>query len=318
MTGNAPRNIAASIRQRLLNLAKQHGEEFQGLLIRFGIARLLYRLAASPHRDRFVVKGATLFAAWTGQPYRPTKDLDLLGYGDPSIASLEAAIRAVCEVPSEEDGLIFDVASVHGEPIREDEDYPGTRVTLIATLDGARIPLQIDIAFGEAVVPGPTEVEFGAFLDLPTARLRAYPKEVVVAEKFETTVSRGIANSRMRDFYDVWVLASDFEFDGRVLAEAFQSTFQNRGTALPETVPLALTEEFAADVGKQAQWSAFVGKGRFRKPPGTLTEIMPLIRDFVIPPATALRRGDPFEATWPPGGTWQQKSSTRVALFPIR
>lgn len=285
MSRNAPRNAAASIRHRLLNLAKQQGEEFQGLLIRFGVARLLYRLAISPYRDRFVVKGATLFAAWTGQPYRPTKDLDLLGYGDPSIPSLEAVVRGVCEVPSDEDGLVFDVGSVRGEPIREEEDYPGTRVTLVATLDGAQIPWQIDIAFGEVVVPGPTEAEFGAFLDLPAGRLRAYPKEVVVAEKFETMVSRGIANSRMRDFYGVWVLATEFEFDGAVLAGAIRATFAHRGTALPETVPLALTEEFAADAGKQAQWSAFVGKGRFRKPPGTLNEIMPLIRDFPIPPA---------------------------------
>ncbi len=306
MRRGRPRNIAASIRQCLLDLARERGEDFQALLIRFGVERLLYRLARSPHRDAFIVKGATLFAVWTGVPHRPTLDLDLLGYGDGSIARLESVFHEVCAIPAEEDGLAFDPASVRGSVIREDQEYEGVRLVLTASLDGARIPLQVDVAFGDAVVPAPREEAFPTILDLPPPTLRVYPREAVAAEKFQIMVALGIANSRMKDFYDVWLLARQFEFQGETLAEAIRATFERRRTPIPDADPLALTSTFAGDTGKARQWAAFVRKSRLQPAAPTLADAVALIRDFLLQPARAVLAGEPFPLVWRAGGPWER------------
>jgi hypothetical protein len=298
------RNVAASIRQRLLNYAHAHGRSFELVLTRFGIERLLYRLGRSPHRDEFVLKGAMLFQAWTEVPDRPTRDLDLLGRGDDSIEHLASVFRAICAHVADEDGLVFDAGSVRGAEIRENQAYGGVRLTLTAHLAGARIPLQVDIGFGDVVTAGPVEIEFPTLLDLPAPVLAAYSRESVVSEKYQALVDLGIANTRLKDFFDLYVLSDRFAFDGSALAEAIRATFGRRETALPDGVPTGLSDEFARDRGKQAQWSAFVRKGRLEGAPETLEAVILGLREFLLPPTGALRAGEPFARTWVPGGPW--------------
>ena len=243
----AHKNVAASVRQRLRNLARQHGEDFQYILVQYGLERLLYRLFRSGARDRFVLKGAALFSLWTDEPHRATRDIDLLGYGDNSIPHLEQVFRQVCEVEVEEDGLVFLTETVRGQVIGRDDEYEGLRMTLTALLDRARIPLQVDIGFGDTVKPEPITVEYPVLLDLPPPVLRAYSREAVVAEKFQAMVSLGMGNSRMKDFFDLWVIAHEFSFDGELLAGAIQATFERRRSPLPQEPPLALTVTFASE-----------------------------------------------------------------------
>jgi len=247
MTKDRPRNTAASVRQRLMNKAREQKEDFNIILTRYGLERFLYRMSKSPHRDQFILKGALLFQLWSGHPHRPTRDLDLLGYGDPAPTRFQEILRDVCEQEVEDDGLDFHADSIQIETMKEDEEYQGLRSKLLATLRAARIPLQIDVGFGDAVTPAPGEITYPTLLDLPAPMLMAYPRETVVAEKFQAMVMLGIANSRMKDFYDVWTLARQFEFSGPVLCSAIRATFERRKTALPVKPPLALLPEFTED-----------------------------------------------------------------------
>ena len=225
MTPPRQGNMAASVRQRLLNLARERRENFDYLLTRFGLERFLYRLANSPFRDRFILKGAMFFLLWGMDEHRPTRDADFLGFGENDAENLVAIFQDVCRVAVEDDGLIFDPASVQAAAIREEMEYGGIRVTLPAILDRARISLQFDVGFGDAVTPLAEEVDYPTLLDLPAPHLRIYPKETVIAEKFQAMVHLGIANSRMKDFYDIWVMARSFDFDGSVLKTAIERTF---------------------------------------------------------------------------------------------
>lgn len=299
------RDLAASIRQRLLNLAKSRGEDFQATLTRYGLERFLFRLAASPHREAFLLKGAMLFSVWTGRPHRPTWDVDFLGRGEPDVGKLEGIFSEVCRLEVEDDGLRFD-AAVRGEPIREDQRYAGVRLRARARLGNARISLQMDVGFGDAVTPGPIDIEFPTLLDQPAPRLRAYPRETVVAEKVEILVSLGMANSRAKDFYDLVSLAREFEFDGRVLARAIAATFERRGTSFPSDEPIALTDEFAADAAKRAQWSSFLSKSRLTVEAAPLLgDVVAELRVFLLPPLGAARAGEALRRRWIPGGPWQ-------------
>ena len=223
-------NIAHSVHERLLSLAKARNEEFQNFLMRYALERLLYRLSLTPHRDHFVLKGAMLFAIWSDEPHRPTQDLHLLGFGNSSISELENIFRDICEVMADEDGLLFQSSAVKGRAIREDNIYDGVRINLTATLGKAVIPLQIDVGFGDAPVPAPKLIEYPATLDLPAAKLRAYQRETVIAEKFNAMVELGLRNTRLKDFYDLWALASSCDFEGEALAKAISATFARRKT----------------------------------------------------------------------------------------
>jgi predicted nucleotidyltransferase component of viral defense system len=303
VTKDGPRNLPASVRERLRKLAAARKEDFQLVLTRYGLERLLYRLSRSPHAELFILKGAMLFQLWTDQPHRPTRDLDLLGRGGNSIAEVVAAFRDVCNQAVEEDGLEFAAESVHGERIREDQEYEGIRVHCQARLENARIPLQVDVGFGDAVTPAATGVRYPTLLDFPAPTLRAYRRETVIAEKFQAMIFLGIANSRMKDFYDLWVLARDFAFDGSPLSRAIQATFRRRQTALPAAAPLALTAEFAADAVKRKQWQAFLSKSKLDEGAG-LAEVVVVLHDFLMPPVQALAAREPFERKWPAGGPW--------------
>lgn len=301
----SPRNVAASVRQHLLNLARDRGEDFGLVLTRYALERLLYRLSVSEHREQFILKGAMLFALWGGEPHRPTRDLDLLGRGTVDTRRLEQVFREVIGVKVEDDGLKFLAETVRGERTREEEEYEGVRVRLEARLAAARIKVQIDIGFGDIMTPAPREEEYPVLLDFPAPRLRAYPRETVVAEKFEAMVKLGIINTRMKDFYDLWVMARNFEFEGALLGRAIRATFERRGTALPAELPLALSDEFSGDTGKKTQWAAFLRR-LGREAGGTpLAEVVEALKDFLVPPVIAAGSAEAFDMTWPPGGPWR-------------
>lgn len=303
MTDRRTRDMGASVRQRLLNLSRERGENFQLVLTRYGLERLLYRLTQSPHAGQFVLKGAALFQLWTAQLHRPTRDLDLLGHGDPSPNRLQQLFCDVCAQPVVDDGLTFLAATVQADPIKEDDVYQGIRLRIESRLGNARIPLQVDVGFGDAVTPAPQLVTYPTLLEFPAPLLEAYPRETVVAEKFQAMVVLGMANSRMKDFYDVWTLARQFEFDGPTLCAALRATFDRRQTPLPAAPPLALTPEFSADRNKAIQWAAFLKKGRLVDQPPPLSEIVVLLETFLMPPTQALVSQANWDRTWV-GGNW--------------
>lgn len=237
MTRQHPVNLPASVHQRLLTLSQQRGEEFNRLLTLYAIERLLYRLTQSSYADRFVLKGALLFLVWAIPGPRPTRDLDLLGFGDNSATTLIHIFQTICTLPVSADGLAFDAQSIRVLEIREDQEYQGQRVELVAHLGRARIPLQIDIGFGDLVSPPPREADYPALLEFPSPRLRIYSMESVIAEKLHAMVILNLTNSRMKDFYDLWTLSRLFSFTSQTLAQAIQSTFARRQTPIPITTP---------------------------------------------------------------------------------
>jgi hypothetical protein len=305
MTPTPLKDLAASIRQRLQNIESLH-QDFQYVLIRYASERLLYRLSRSPHRDRFVLKGAMLFVVWSGDRARPTRDVDLLAYGAPDLDGLRQTLREICAVECPEDGLSFAPDSVEAAEIREVNEYGGIRVTIAAYLGRSRITVQVDVGFGDAIVPPPETVEYPVLLGLPAPTLRIYPKEAVIAEKFEALVALGLLNSRMKDFYDLAVLAREYAFEGTRLAEGLRETFGRRETPLPMDTPPALQEEFTRDPAKRAQWNSFIRRRYVGGEGMTLVGAATAIVDFLMPPSRALARGDPFSSTWPPGGPWKE------------
>jgi predicted nucleotidyltransferase component of viral defense system len=230
MTRKNPSNLAASVRQRLMNAARQQGEDFQLVLTRYLIERLLYRLSQSPHAPRFLLKGALLFALWTGRTHRPTRDLDLLGRGEARPEALAEVFRDLCSLDVQPDGVEFAADTIAVEAIREDQEYQGQRVHVEGRLDNARVRLQVDVGFGDAVTPGAEDVRYPTLLEMPAPQLKAYPRETVVAEKLQAMVMLGMANSRMKDFFDLSVLSSEFDFQGAILCKAIGATFKRRGT----------------------------------------------------------------------------------------
>jgi Nucleotidyl transferase AbiEii toxin, Type IV TA system len=300
------RNVAASVKQRLLNRARERSEEFNLLLHRFGAERLLYRLSRSEHGPEFVLKGAMLFCAWSEAPHRPTLDIDLLGRGTPDLPRLEAVFRSVCRVRVEMDGLEFLADSVRAGRIREDAKYEGVRVRLEARLGSARISLQIDVGFGDSIVPPPEQIDFPVLLDHPAPRLTAYRPETVIAEKLHAMVDLGMANSRMKDFFDLRFLAATFDFDGAKLAHAVEATFKQRGTPAPEAPPTAFTPAFAEDSAKMAQWRGFLRRSRLLPESLTLQEAVADLREFILPLLASLAAGENFDREWSAGGPWRR------------
>jgi predicted nucleotidyltransferase component of viral defense system len=298
-------NLIASVRQRLLNHSREQGQDFNLTLTRYGIERLLYRLAQSAHGSQFVLKGAMLFVIWAGQTWRPTRDLDLAGYGDSSPERLQQVFTEICAAEVEPDGLVFDATTIRIEDIREVQAYPGYRIRLRAWLGQAEIPLQIDIGFGDAMIPAPAEVEYPTLLKMPSPRLRIYPKETVLAEKVQAMVALGLVNSRMKDYYDVWLMTRQFGFEGSVVVEAIQATFSRRQTELPSDIPVALTARFGQEPEKQKQWQAFWKRSRLEMEPPGLNEIIDQVACFFEAPLTAAAKNQNLEQNWLPGGPWQ-------------
>jgi predicted nucleotidyltransferase component of viral defense system len=296
---------AESIRQRLRNEVRRRGEDVQFALERYAMERLLFRVGESAHRERFVLKGAMLFALWGGSLYRATRDLDFTGYGSSDADSVLDAFREICELAKSDDGLDFDAASLHSEPIRDQSEYVGLRIRLRAMLGRSRIPLQIDIGFGNAIEPPPEDVEFPTLLDDPSPRIRAYSQEAVVAEKMHAMVILGERNSRFKDFYDVFVLASRFSFGASRLLSAIAATFDRRSTPIVSALPLALTSGFFEERGRSDQWRAYLSRNALPGAPADFTAVGELILRFLGPPWSALAADHAHAETWPAGGPWR-------------
>lgn len=297
------KNIAASIRQRLLNVAQALGRPFQEVLQYFAMERFLYRLAQSAHADRFVLKGALMMAVWRVSATRPTKDIDLLGHMPNSIEQVANAIRDICRQPAEPDGLVFDPASVAGMVIREDADYEGVRVTFRGFLQNMPLAMQIDVGFGDVVFPHPTMTEYPTILDHAPPKLRGYSRETAIAEKFEAMVKLGLLNSRMKDFYDIWQLSRQFDFDGATLISAIERTFSHRRTKVIAD-PTAFSQEFMSAQAKLTQWQAFLRKSRIQDAPQDLAAVVRAIAMFLSPLAEAINEGKPFVGNWRAPGPW--------------
>jgi len=250
--------VTQSVHQKLLNIRDKTGEQFNHLLIRYGLERLLYRIVASENDGMFVLKGAMLFALWRNVPGRPTRDVDLLGFGELDHERLKKVFTDACMVEVVDDGLRFDPKSIVTDDIRDDQEYHGVRVRLIGYLGNARIALQIDVGFGDAITPAPTIIDYPTILDFPAPRIRAYHPATVVAEKFNAMIVLGMMNSRLKDFYDVYIILQHMGIDDTQLADAIQSTFQRRKTPLPTELPLVFTDDFINDGNKETQWKAFL------------------------------------------------------------
>lgn len=279
---------AASIHARLLNRAKLRGEDFNLLLTRYGIERFLYRLSQLPAREVLLLKGALLFDLWFDVPHRPTRDADFLGFGPQDAEALATTIRDICRV-SADDGMEFDSDSISVEEIREDARYGGLRVRLRGKLGNARVSLQLDVGYGDAVTPGAEEAVYPTLLDdMPAPRLRVYPRASVVAEKLEAIVSLGMANSRMKDYFDLRAMAHEGALDEKLLGEAIAATFSRRRTAVPDGFPLGLTDEFSRDASKLKQWEAFKTRNRLEAP--ELATVVREVCDFLDKPLAVARR----------------------------
>ena len=302
--GQRGTNMAASVRTRLTALAHTRGEETEYVLTRFALERLLYRLAQSPHASTFILKGALLFALWEDHPHRATRDADLLGFGPPEVDRIAQVFRDLCAVPVDDDGLLFLPETVRARRIREQQEYGGIRVVLLAGLGTARLRAQVDVGFGDVVTPMPQAIDFPTLLDLPAPHLRVYPRETVVAEKYEAMVRLGMTNTRMKDFYDLLALSRQFAFEGPALAAAMRATFTRRGTDFAALPPVALTDEFANNVGKQAAWQSFLKRSKLAGAGLSLQAMIQELRAFLLPVAEALAAGAEFDRKWIPSDQW--------------
>lgn len=297
-------NVAASVRQKLLNIAREEKEDFGLLLTKYGLERVLYRISRSRYRPIFVLKGAFLFELWTQQRYRPTRDADFLARGENDPARFVEIFKEICSVVVEDDGLEFEREAITAERISEDADYQGVRLKFTGLLAKARIPIQIDLGFGDIITPAAVEASLPTLLDLPAPNLLTYPPETVIAEKFEAAVSLGMANSRMKDLYDMRGLAQRCSFEGRVLSEAIVNTFRTRGTELPRKQPVVVSSEFFESTDKKKQWAAFTSRNRSHISSLSLESVCNDLSVFLLPVIDALaeKRGAPKR--WH-SGTWE-------------
>ncbi len=304
MTPGPPKNLAHSVRDRLLKLTRERGEDFNFVLVRYALERLLYRLSKSAHGGEFVLKGAMLFTVWSKHPHRATKDLDLLGSGAPDLDRIAHVFRDVCSTPVEDDGVVFEPRSVKAGRIKEDAEYEAVRITLEGKLGSAKLAVQVDVGFGDSVVPPPTTIEFPTLLPFPGPVIRAYARETVVAEKLHAMVDLGMTNTRMKDFFDLWFLSREFEFEGPQLVAAIRSTFEQRQTPVPVELPLALTGTFALDATKGVQWSAFLARSRVIDTALSLPEVVRVVASFLAPVLEAITGQSANAGSWQPGGPW--------------
>ena len=304
------KNVAEHVGARLPNKRKSTGEDYTQTLGRSRMERRFYRLSQSSHRERFILKGAMLFTVWQGFPHRRTRDLDLLGTGDPAPSVVAAMFREIItEGSHQSDGVPFDAPTVQAEEIRSHEEYVGTRVTLLSHIAAARIPLQIDVGYGDAVTPAPLEKTFPGLLDFPSPVLRCYAPETVIAEKLDAIVSLGIINTRPKDHSDIWFFAQQSAWDGAILADTIRNTFERRARPLHATLPEGLTEAFWNDPSRRAAWQAFWKRSIVGLSFIPLEDLVHSIAAFLLPPANAAATGKAFAAQWKKGGPWTPQAT---------
>lgn len=297
------RDLGASVRQRLLNLARAQGRPFQELLQYYAMERFLYRLSKSQFRESFILKGALLLTAWRAPQSRPTMDIDLLGRTESGLEHIRSVVEELCGFAVEQDGVEFKKDTIEIEKIKEDAEYEGARVRLIARVSNARLTVQIDIGFGDAIVPCPAAIEYPVLLEFPAPRLLAYPRETVVAEKLEAMTILGLLNSRMKDYFDLMLLSRLYEFEGSQLLRAVSATFKRRSTEI-ESSPVGLTAQFVSAPGKAGQWRAFLRRSRFESDYAELREAVTAVSGFAAPVLLAGAAGRQFASVWKPGGPW--------------
>lgn len=296
-------NLAASVHQRLLNHARATGRPFNEVLQRFALERFLYRLGHSPYVRRFVLKGALMLTAWQVPYPRPTRDIDLLGRMENSVEEVVSAVEAICQESVTDDGLRFEAEGIVGERITEAANYAGVHLRFAAYLGKARIPMRIDVGFGDPLVPGASTVQLPAILDFPPPEVQGYSRESAIAEKYQIMVYLGEINSRMKDFYDIWSLATHFPFEGPTLAQAILETFESRRTPL-SPYPIAFSDAFALDREKQVQWEAFRRRLGREDMPADFRRVVQILSTFLHPVTEALVEGRTFEQRWEPGHRW--------------
>jgi len=299
------KNMQASIRARLLNKAKEDNCPFSEVLQYYGMERFLYRFSLSENADRFILKGALMFTVWGVSERRTTLDMDFSAKYDNKVTSIEKLIKEICKVQVPLDGLIFDPGTVRGQKIKEDADYEGVRVKFRGFLERARIPMQFDVAFGDIIYPRPKTVDYPVILDLPKPRLKGYPTESVISEKFEAMIKLGLLNSRMKDFYDLWLMMRSFDFDGSRFAGALKRTFDHRKTPLPQHKPLFAEEIYDEKSDRQTLWRAFLTKGDIKHAPEKLRITAKKIEKFLIQPIEAARSNQGFNGEWKAPGPWR-------------
>ncbi len=303
MKSKSPKNIAASVRQRLLNKARADERPFNEMLQYFAIERFLYRLSKSPHAQKFVLKGALMLFMWDAPMTRPTKDIDLLGKAGNDIEALTMMAKDICLQQVKPDGLTFDSETIEAERITEDADYKGIRIRLKARLDTARINLQIDIGFGDVVFPSVTKNEYPTILNLPAPLIHGYSRESTISEKYEAMVKLGRLNSRMKDFFDIHLLSRQFDFEGRTLSEAVKKTFDKRGTDLPSDFN-AFANILADDAQKTVQWEAFIKRNRLETTKYSFAEAIAGIISFLAPVSNTIASGSTYQLNWKAPGPW--------------
>ena len=297
----APKNVAASVHQKLLNRARSLQRPFAELLQYYAMERFLYRLSQSAHSQRFILKGALMLRVWQSPEFRPTMDIDMLGKTSNDKNIIVSQIVDVLNIEVEPDGLVFDISSIQSEQITEDADYQGIRLRFRGTLGSARIAMQIDIGFGDIVHPAPEESELPTMLDFAAPKLLCYSRESAIAEKFEAMIKLSILNSRMKDFYDIWLLSRQFDFNGGKLLRAIQLTFEQRNTVMPNEI-IAFQKMFIDD--KQAQWAAFCKRLHQEYLPSDFADIVTQVASFLVPVADAMRTGQSFEKEWDAVAAW--------------
>lgn len=303
MTAKVLKNPAASVRARLLDHAKKHNDDFQRVLTRYAIERLLFRLAQTEAAQHYVLKGAMLFVTWPEHVFRPTGDLDLLGQGDPDPAVVTELFTQICQVEVPQDGIEFDPGALKAEAVREEDKYQGVRLTLRGRLEKAVIPVQVDIGFGDHVYPAPERHTFPSLLpELPGANILMYPPETVVAEKFEAMVRFGEANGRAKDFHDVWVIIRTFDFELPRLVEAVGGTLRCREMAIPTEVPVALTDAFARIAEERGLWTGFLRRNPPTLEPPPFPELQADLRKFFGPVISSLAAPEGAKGRWDPDG----------------
>jgi predicted nucleotidyltransferase component of viral defense system len=299
------KNIPASVRARLLNRARAKGRSFNELLQYYAMERFLYRLSKSEHADLFVLKGGLMLQMWGGSLTRATKDIDLHREESASVVDLVGVVQDCLDQPVEDDGLRFDPKSIKGEAIRLAAKYNGVRIVFGGVLDQAKVTVQVDIGFADIITPSAQPISYPTLLDFGTPELLGYTPETTIAEKFEAIVSLDMANTRLKDFLDIWTLAKGRSFDGGVLGQAINATFSQRATELPTSTPIALTAAYSSASDKCAQWKAYEKKARVGGEMPSLAQATDLIGAFVMPVVEALNAGEVFIKHWAPGGLWR-------------
>lgn len=299
------KNIPASIRAQLQNKAKESNRPFSEILQYYGMERFLYRFSRSQYTDKFTLKGALMFNVWQVPERRTTLDIDFLARFDNQITSIEKVIKDVCNVSVVSDGLNFDPETIKGQRVKEDADYEGVRIKFLGYLERSRIPMQIDVGFGDIIYPKSEVINYPAILNLPKPHLKGYPAESMISEKFEAMIKLGLLNSRMKDFYDIWIIMCQFNFNGSKLAEALKRTFEHRKTSLPQGKPLFAEEIYDERSDRQTLWKAFLKKGDIKYTPEKLSIIAREIEDFLIEPLDAVNKKYEFNGKWEAHGQWK-------------